>query len=219
MSAPTSQEYAGFALAMGEVYGLRTWRMDDHGRLRAMHLEMAPPWRPGVNEAVCYADSYGSVGFMGGFIGGLVTGGMVLGPPSASCQCTVCTAACSPQPEQKLEQHAVPDESCACGFYAYTSPKTRETYSGHDGNVFGVIRGTGRTLIGTKGFRSEKAEIVALLDPSHGRDGTYGEWMADRLRSVYPEVPLLPRRADVVTFAPLESPLPQPDSDEFWSLP
>ena len=46
----TTGEFSGqaFDLALGEVYGLRTWRTDDYGRLRAVHLDMAGPWRPSI---------------------------------------------------------------------------------------------------------------------------------------------------------------------------
>lgn len=63
---------------------------------------------------------------------------------------------------------------CGCGFWAY-----------HEGSVwqetpaYGVIRGYGKTTIGTKGFRCEKAEIVALCLKERRRLGRFGKWMAD----------------------------------------
>lgn len=49
------------------------------------------------------------------------------------------------------------------GFYGFHNHK-QSFKSGEIGyaRVYGVIRGYGKTVVGTKGFRSEKAEIVAL---------------------------------------------------------
>jgi len=87
--------------------------------------------------------------------------------------------------------------------------------------VLGIIKGTGKTLIGTKGFRCEKAEIVAFVDPTRGGSETE-PWRVRQqrnLRSVYPDVPLLDSRAALLEFAPLTDTLPDRSSDEFWSLP
>jgi hypothetical protein len=212
----TAHLYSGldFDLAIGEVYGLRTWLMDDYGRLQAMHIRMAQPWRPGVNEAVCHASEYGVV-TLGTTLAQIAAGGLV-GP--GGCRCP----SCAPRAAAEPEAHPTPAEQCKCGFYAYTSPATRETYTGQDGYILGVVRGTGRTLIGTKGFRCEKAEIVALLDPRGDHPAGSGfAWQADRLRAVYPDVPLLPSRDQLIAFAPIESAaaVPSPTTDEFWSLP
>jgi len=66
---------------------------------------------------------------------------------------------------------------CTCGFYAYhnfeklrensTPYHQRKLYLEMPGavSVFGVIKGYGDTVVGTHGFRSSKAEIVALTMP------------------------------------------------------
>lgn len=58
-----------------------------------------------------------------------------------------------------------PTIECSCGFYAYHdgSHWTGPSKSVHQ--VFGVIEAWGRLVIGTKGFRAEKALIVALKLP------------------------------------------------------
>lgn len=48
-----------------------------------------------------------------------------------------------------------------CGFWAYWSIADRSWYDKLP--VFGVVEGTGRVLIGTKGFRCQQARIVALV--------------------------------------------------------
>lgn len=211
MTTP-SADFSGldFDLAIGEVYGLRVWRMDDYGRLRPLHIDVAGPWRPGVNTATCHAASYRLVpGGMLTFAQAMLRGGGVITFPGAAAE---------PEPEEP-EPHDAPHEQCKCGFYGFTHP-TPETYMGGNGNVLGLLRGTGRTLIGAKGFRCEKAEIVALLDPTGALDpSAWAVWQRDRLRVVYPEVPLLPSRADLLAFAPIEETAPAVTTDEFWSLP
>lgn len=52
-------------------------------------------------------------------------------------------------------------QGCTCGFYAYYrgDPYARAR------RVSGVIEGYGRVVLGTKGFRAQKARVVALLLP------------------------------------------------------
>jgi hypothetical protein len=81
----------------------------------------------------------------------------------------------------------VPD--CTCGFYAYTDPVSLREHSMRNSSaefnsmvaryaystVFGVIKGYGTTVIGTKGFRASRAEIVALTMPQFARNrSTWG---------------------------------------------
>lgn len=190
----------GFDFAMGEVYGIRVWRQDARGRLRARHIDGAPPWRPGINVAQCFSTAASS---MTAFITAIY----------GSSANDVHQFAAATQPAE------VPGERCRCGFYAFTT-ETLESFE--TGGVIGVIRGTGRTLIGTKGFRSEKAEIVALLDPT--RDGRHGwsdlaSWQRTQLRRVYPDVPLLDTRQALLDFAPIDWSEPDPSHPDFWTLP
>jgi hypothetical protein len=206
VTAP-DRAFDGFSLALGEVYGLRIWRMDEYGRLRALHLPNVPAWRPGVNTAECRVDEANKVapGWMPpGYVAMYAAGGIVVMPEVLR-----------PGPE-----HPAPDEGCRCGFYAYTCPGPDLQYAHQDGFVLGVIRGTGRTLIGAKGFRCEKAEIVALLEPTaEGAQAGWIAWRRSQLRAVYPEIPLLRSREELLGFASIESTAPAVDSDEFWSLP
>lgn len=197
---PESFHGLPFEFAVGEVYGLRMWHMDKYGRLRARNWDGAPPWRPGVNVARCVKRNapmtHSSWSFPVDY-----TWTVVDNPG-----------------------HEVPSDSCSCGFYAYTDDLHAEVKS-HARNgeepVLGIIKGTGRTLIGTQGFRSEKAEIVAFRDPTRGGAKT-DAWRTRQLvhlRCVYPEVPVLDNRAALLEFAPLTETMPAPTSDEFWRLP
>ncbi|TFV90434.1 hypothetical protein [Blastococcus sp. CT_GayMR16] len=206
MTTPATRDFDGldFDLAVGEVYGLRIWNMDEYGRLRARHVSFARPWRPGINTATCFAGHYKAGRGSGVFIG--PNGGFsVVAPPPPS------------EEEVPPPEHPAPAEHCKCGFYAYTIPS-------HDvedsAGVVGLVRGTGRTLIGSKGFRCEKAEIAALLDPGVTTGSLGGcRWMRDRLTALYPDVPLLGSRDALRDFAPITPTMPDPASDEFWSLP
>jgi hypothetical protein len=51
--------------------------------------------------------------------------------------------------------------TCECGFYAYFSGQDNKHMQGNP--VGAIIEGTGKTVIGTKGFRTEKAELLALF--------------------------------------------------------
>jgi hypothetical protein len=50
-------------------------------------------------------------------------------------------------------------DECACGFYAYLNGHNEYN---HVSRVTGIIEGYGETLIGTRGFRAQKAKILAL---------------------------------------------------------
>lgn len=51
----------------------------------------------------------------------------------------------------------IASEGCSCGLYASWLPST------YDGSVEGIVRGYGRVTEGSDGWRSQKAEIVALV--------------------------------------------------------
>lgn len=80
---------------------------------------------------------------------------------------------------------------CTCGFYAYFDGEAN-IFANQDTNVVGIIKGSGETLIGERGFRSKKAEIVALAPYSH--PGYYKMSRSSRKRLIatlkrdYPDV-------------------------------
>lgn len=237
-------QYSGIDFAVGEVHGIRTWLVDDYGRLRARHASAAAPWRPGPNTAVCLSNHSS-----GGRAVHVIedpegkdrrVARVEPGPQSQARfgASAVLTNSASmldfsitwhdkstsvvPTLLTRCDPHeAIPDERCTCGFYAYTVPVADlRRASAVDGQVLGVIRGSGLTVIGTKGFRCARAEVLALLDPAvDAHDASYAAWLSQRLAAVYPDVPLLPSREALWAFAPIESALPAPSTDEFWDLP
>ena len=65
-----------------------------------------------------------------------------------------------------LAHHGVPDPACECGIYAFRSPEF-ETLRGAKGRkIRGVVRGWGRYVLGSSGWRCEFAALAGLeADP------------------------------------------------------
>jgi hypothetical protein len=72
-------------------------------------------------------------------------------------------------------EHKIPWEPCGCGYWAYWD---LQSHGASEIRVCGVVKGTGRTLIGTKGFRSQYAEIIALHVPM--QDLAYRQWNREK---------------------------------------
>lgn len=245
------KQFVGFDFTMGEVHGLRIWKIDPLGRLRARNWDQAPPWRPGINVAQCLApdasprtvkweDILDPTG-KGRVVVKLVDHRKVPGSQGFvnwveafnehhkrfSIEWSDGSTGQYDLSDLKFIKppHDSPVEDCKCGFYAYTDTDHEELDADiyHDSNdyVLGIVKGTGRTLIGTRGFRCERAEIVALRDPTRGGKKTSGWRTAQRNKivRVYPDVPLLPTRSALLEFADLQPAQPDPTSDDFWSLP
>jgi len=73
-----------------------------------------------------------------------------------------------------MNHRSVPDAVCECGIYAFRRPDF-DTLRGAKGpKVRGVVRGWGRYVLGTAGWRSELAAVSAILededDPSASRE-------------------------------------------------
>jgi hypothetical protein len=62
-----------------------------------------------------------------------------------------------------IESHEPPHPDCDCGVYAFWRPEP--TPVGGSIVVCGVMLGLGRTIIGTRGFRSQRGKIIALARP------------------------------------------------------
>lgn len=96
------------------------------------------------------------------------------------------------------QDHRAGSMGCRCGFYAYFqagyNPHTRP------GDIFGLIEGYGVVTVGTRGFRCEKARIVALIAPDVP-DFDLGFVFAN-----YPDVPVFPSVDAAVAEFPLTVP-------------
>ncbi len=81
--------------------------------------------------------------------------------------------------DETREKHRSPDSECSCGIYAHYLPL--ESYKKTKNGIFGVIEASGKILMGTKGFRAEKAKIVALAGL-----GDHNEWF-EVTKPAFPE--------------------------------
>lgn len=64
--------------------------------------------------------------------------------------------------------HTQPTEGCTCGFYAIYDPAEVDTQAGMqdlETNPTFAVKGTGKVILGTKGYRAERQEIEAVYLP------------------------------------------------------
>lgn len=191
-----------FDFAVGAIKGLRSWKADDQGRLRGVTYPAV--WLPDENLAVCKEP-----------------GGKYEPCPKADDMTiyfygrgTCSDPTCTPRGHfvAASETHAF-DAEHGCGFWAYD-----EHHFNPHGDVVGVIEGYGKTTIGTKGFRCEKARIVALCrEDADGDDLSLSLWL--RLKQLYPSAEFFEDYDDMVMAhrAVLMS-WDEPDED-FWNVP
>ena len=184
-------DFAGqdFDFAAGSVFGLRGWNMDKYGRLHGVTHEEV--WLPGENIAVCKQEQR-----------------IECPQINRRAEARKASEAGRAKVESKKKRknksndwtgtlsrvggnyHVVDsghrfDPSCECGFWAYDEAG----FKAH-GRVVGVIEGYGKTTVGTKGFRCEKARIVAL-SCENGEGDRHSRSMLARLATLYPDVTFL----------------------------
>jgi hypothetical protein len=185
----------------GSLTGLRTFRIDKYGRLMASQIESV--WTPGENVGRCFRNLLtpqpGSMSF-------------VLQGMAASGLFATTAVKKKEEPVPPAGEHRAGLQHCSCGFYAYFD----NGYNGYHqrGMIKGLIEGYGITTVGTRGFRSEKAQIKALIIPPKRASFT-----TDLVRTNYPDVPIYESRGKAFADHPLTPPLtPDATSDpEFWT--
>lgn len=157
-----------YDFAAGSIKGLRSWQIDDRGRLRGVTHPAV--WLPVENASTCRikprCPNATAVARDEGYFSL---------PRSLVKPCTV--------PGCDGMEHPAPhtfDPDCECGFWAYDEVGFKE-----HGDVSGVIEGYGLTTIGTKGFRCAKARVVALCREREDDPLTLSEWL--RLKQLYPD--------------------------------
>lgn len=141
---------------LGSHVGLRAFDVDSLGRLRAP--QRGTVFKPGENLAECLTDPWDFNARMSLALSRSMERAMrssstityEQGPSEKSDE---------PAPESK---HVVGSLGCACGFYAYFDGKN--DYA-QPGRITAIIEGYGTYTIGSRGFRSSKARLVALVLP------------------------------------------------------
>ena len=172
-----------YEFAMGQIKGLRSWRVDAAGRLTGVSYHEV--WKPGENVARCWANSRPTpcpVNVLEDhdrqmrravYSAGEINEDAVR--EAVACAVEGCDGKVHVRPRHDF------DASCECGYWAYDE----EFFESH-GDVVGVIGGFGRTTIGTRGFRSEKARVLALCrEDEDGETVNLSTWL--RLQQLYPE--------------------------------
>lgn len=126
-------------LVLGHVYGLRQWSI----YADALVGHHTGAWLPGrQHTAICAVDRPRNFKQTADYL--LALGG------------------------REEKRHEVADPDCTCGFYAYTDATSlyeNSISAGYMAAVFGIIKAHGYVTQGPRGFRAEKAEIVALTYP------------------------------------------------------
>lgn len=146
-------DFADRPFAVGTLTGLRAFRVDSLGRLRAPQQDSI--WKPGENVAECLARQTARLPFSPGTMRALGMSWPV------------------DEPAEKKAPHRVGSMGCTCGFYAYTDG-TNGYHKPDKSTVEAIVEGYGVCTVGTRGWRSEKARLVALVNPSAGRFWNFG---------------------------------------------
>lgn len=198
-------DFAGteYDFAAGSLKGLRGWNMDHLGRLHGVtHQEV---WRPGENVSVCKqatkvpcpqvnhrdearrASEAGRAQVESKKRRKKRESELTFIPDETWHFTFTVRQPCADPTCVGGEYHAAPsdhrfDPECQCGFWAYD-----EDGFTPQGSVIGVIEGYGKTTVGTKGFRAEKARIVALCCED-GEGDRLSRSTLTRLATLYPDV-------------------------------
>lgn len=150
----------------GSLTGVRVFDVDSLGRLRG--VSVAAVFKPGENVAECRGGEFTRT--MRTYMQTLQAS--LYGPSSATLDPPPLNATAT----TAKKAHHVGHADCSCGFYAYYD----EGSNPHDGpgKVTALIEGYGVCAVGTRGFRAEKARLVALVNPT--QSGRHPDWY-DRL--------------------------------------
>jgi hypothetical protein len=125
------------------VYGMRNWRVDALNRLTGMVYKESI-WVPGVNRAKCMNKAKWSADIRLAYQ-------QMTNDPHMGTWPDIPSAGFDPVLHDM--------DACPHGFYAYYDG-SRDYHE--KGDVTGVIRGTGEGVVGERGFRVMRAEIVAV---------------------------------------------------------
>lgn len=139
----TGAEFSDRPLVAGSVIGLRAFATLPDGTL-VSPVFRSYQWTEGENVASCEPDS--------------------LAPSAFRLAATFARILGIAAPEHELLALR-----CGCGFYGYTDGSNDMMRTGFwMYPVAGLIEGYGRCVVGSRGFRAEKARLVALIADQPG---------------------------------------------------
>lgn len=151
----------------GSLVGLRAFDVDSLGRLTGPSF--GGVFRPGENAATC--------GGGRAELAALHRAARDLARVTSRMQLTYGGSSLAQEAvEAKQTPHVTAGKGCACGFYAYLDGTN--TYAKRD-RVTAVIEGYGVCTVGERGFRAEKARLLAIVLPGEEKR-RHWEWY-DRL--------------------------------------
>lgn len=160
----TISDFGGVEFALGSVVGHRAWKVTVEGILTG--VSHTDDWLPGENLAVCHA-----------------------APSKEEVSAkTEDESYAEYAARVNLWRDAHSMGECKHGFYAYSDRPTTHSYFTSDPVLIGIVEGYGETFIGTKGFRSAKARILAVSVTAHLGLWALESFVVDRLRKNYPGV-------------------------------
>lgn len=198
-------DFSDTPLVAGTVIGIRAFTIDRLGRLGSPSYPTI--FRPGENVAECRKNEGGSFSRLN-----RAMLHSFYSPPTFYFDDRLLSTEKGARVEAKEPEHRPGDIGCACGWYAY--------YDGSNEyrsptRISAVVEGYGKCTLGERGFRAEKARLVALFKP--GRHVT-----ADRVaRAVHNyDVPLYATKREALEVHRLTPPtIPTPETcSDFWDL-
>ena len=209
----------------GVITGLRAFRIDPLGRLTGVvHRDV---WTPGENVGVCHKSATDQT-FRAFSTGGYIMDGGRKGKGSGRRDDLYNFYI---QPPAPLRKHPIASASCECGYYAYfdggndylsqSSNAWAALYIGGTEDraprVGAIVNGYGLVTVGSRGFRAEKAEVIALISPMS--DQARYAVPFEKVRHNYPDLPVIATEREAVELYPLTDPQPvAPESaDDFWT--
>jgi hypothetical protein len=93
-----------------------------------------------------------------------VTRRHVVWSPTLSAECTEPDIALHGMTRaREPEEHRSPAAWCQCGIYAWYAPDDTAVLDAGIFGVFGAIQASGLILMGDRGFRAERAQVVAIV--------------------------------------------------------
>lgn len=152
-------EFSDRPFVAGSVVGLRAFSVDSLGRLTGP--SHGGIFKPDENVAQCLKrGSFSSAIWEMDVQLARLSGRPIPPRPGSSSTAT-------------STDHQVGQVTCSCGFYAYFDGSN--TYAKPD-RVTAIIEGYGVCTVGDRGFRAEKARLLAIVDPGKTRIWNTWQW-------------------------------------------
>ncbi len=163
----SASEFSGVDLHLGSVTGFRSWQVDFEGKLKGVsHSDL---WLPGENRSKCHGQLPKSL------VGAR--------QPDESFSDFYTRVDYYGKEKAWRGSHGI--EDCTHGYYGFFEKDTYNAY-GSAVTLNGIVEAYGEVVIGTKGFRADKARIVALSIEPHEGVWRLEPVVADRLKANYP---------------------------------